>query len=285
MWFGQVAVAVVSVHDGVQQSGEGQQFGHDVFRAGPVRDAVLRGAVHRLFPLEDEQAARCHHVPLLFHLRGRVARIRVRHPRLSVLRPQQRRQAAEMCHSLTQGSTTRQHLILQGSVLTRHFPNIRLCAPTHTICAPVLPPSNYLFHLAGAPRGATKIQPNLLTHTHNSGIFRHGLLVCWFNNSFQVSDTHTHTHTWGKRKGQGGPFKSINALNGPDSWRGRIDRACSSFGSHRPTCMFSIRFNLKQTLERCSFVCCSVISFPWAFSSSRDDNFTSVPARSITFRF
>lgn len=74
------------LHD-YRDTGGGEQFRNGLLRSRPFRDVVLRGAEHRLLPLEDEQSPRHHHVPLLLRIRSRFAWVRVRDNQVSRLSP------------------------------------------------------------------------------------------------------------------------------------------------------------------------------------------------------
>lgn len=73
--FMKVTSALVAVRHHQQGASGGQLAGDGVLDSDPLHDAHICDFVHRLFPVENEQRFRFHHVPSVFRFRGRLTHV------------------------------------------------------------------------------------------------------------------------------------------------------------------------------------------------------------------
>ncbi|KAK9892075.1 hypothetical protein WA026_018275, partial [Henosepilachna vigintioctopunctata] len=72
-----VTSALAALRHHLRQARGSELGGHGVLHNDPVYDAAFRYSIHSLFPLENEQESRLHHVPALLCIRGSVTNVRI----------------------------------------------------------------------------------------------------------------------------------------------------------------------------------------------------------------
>lgn len=85
----QIANTVAPIRLDLWPTGRSELRGNGVLHHHSVHDAPVRCPIDRLLQLAHEQGARPHHVPVVLCLCRRLAHVRVRRPRVSLLNTHQ----------------------------------------------------------------------------------------------------------------------------------------------------------------------------------------------------